>query len=241
MENINTPYSLSDISLGQYQKYLSISSSWGEDVEEREISEAILGVFCGVQDVDKLPLHEVEVYVKHVLDILKEETPLKRFFYLEGVDSEGEKIKKYFGFMPKLDDMTMGEYIDLEKFSGDWDSMHKTMAVLFRPIKQQKTRGWFKRKTTYYTIEDYSDKGVYNEAMKDMPLDVALGALVFFYRLGNKLLEHTTRYIQEEVANNTQLKQTLEEGGVGIPQLNNLLETMSLSLKKQHDLIYTQL
>ena len=39
MENINTPYSLSDISLGQYQKYLSISSSWGEDVEEREIYE----------------------------------------------------------------------------------------------------------------------------------------------------------------------------------------------------------
>ena len=39
-----------------------------------------------------------------------------------------------FGFVPKLDELSFGEFIDLDKYLQDWDSMHKAMAVLFRPV-----------------------------------------------------------------------------------------------------------
>ena len=34
-----------------------------------------------------------------------------------------------YGFHPELDEMTLGEYIDLDTFIGDWDNMEKAMNV----------------------------------------------------------------------------------------------------------------
>jgi hypothetical protein len=50
--------------------------------------------------------------------------------------------------------------------------MHKAMAVLFRPIK--------KKQGTKYLIEDYEGSHKYSELMKEIPLDVVMGAMVFF-------------------------------------------------------------
>ena len=38
------------------------------------------------------------------------------------------------GFIPKLDDISLGEYIDIETNISDWQKMHKAMAVLYRPV-----------------------------------------------------------------------------------------------------------
>ena len=127
--------------------------------------------------------------------MFNEETPLKRFFYFTGKDKKGNKTKVDFGFIPKLDDISLGEFIDLEGFMGDWSTMHKAMNVLFRPIKKSRVSRWFRLKTTYYTIQDYDGKGVYEENMKDMPLDVALGAVVFFLSFRDKIVtDYDTLY-----------------------------------------------
>ena len=89
-------------------------------------------------------------------------------FKLNGVD---------YGFIPELDDMTFGEYVDLDTFIGDNDNLHRAANVLFRPIE-------FKRGDRY-TVKDYDSDT--SEAAKEFPLDVVLGAIVFFYRLGKDL------------------------------------------------------
>jgi len=93
----------------------------------------------------------------------------------------------------------------------DWKSMHKAMAVLFRPIIHKKKQ--------FYLIDEYGGSQRYSEVMKDMPLNVALGAMVFFYRLGEKLPLFTMDYLREVMkteALTPQLKQALGENGDGI-------------------------
>jgi hypothetical protein len=84
------------------------------------------------------------------------------------------------GFIPKLDDMTFGEYVDLDTYIVDWEQMHKAMAVLYRPVKQQ-----FKGS---YEIEKYNGDS-YWELMKKMPLSLVMGCMLFFWNLENDLVE----------------------------------------------------
>jgi len=76
--------------------------------------------------------------------------------------------------------------------------------------------------------------------MKNMPLDVVMSSMVFFYDLGNELLKAIPNYLEEELnkKENIQVKQTLEENGVGINQYTHLLKGMSQSLTKLHRLTY---
>ena len=86
-----------------------------------------------------------------------------------------------FGFIPNLDEMTLGEYIDLDTYFGDWDNMHKAMSVLYRPIT--------KEKGNLYNIEEY-DGTKYSDVLKLMPLDVVLGSIFFFYNLSSELFDN---------------------------------------------------
>ena len=67
-----------------------------------------------------------------------------------------------YGFIPNLDDMTLGEYVDLDTYISQWDRMEYAMAVLYRPIKDK-----YKQK---YNIEEYTATD--QEKMKDMPLSL---------------------------------------------------------------------
>ena len=134
------------------------------------------------------------------------------------IDSKGVKIE--FGFIPKLDDISLGEFVDLDNYIGKWEHMHKAMAVLYSPVISEKRN--------MYLIEDYESSDKYSEVMKNMPLDVTLGAAVFFYRLGIRLSKHLMDSLGKEMkeGKTTHLKQTLEENGVGISRSINLLKEM---------------
>ena len=69
------------------------------------------------------------------------------------------------------------------------DMLHKTVGVLYRPITNSKG--------DYYEIAEY--KGT--DGYADFPLDVALGATLFFYRLSNKLLRDTPTSSEEGMKN----------------------------------------
>jgi hypothetical protein len=69
--------------------------------------------------------------------------------------------------------------------------MHKAMAVLFRPIKQ--------KQGSKYLIEEYEGSHKYSERMKNMPLDVVLGAMVFFWNLTSALLNCIPNYLDKEI------------------------------------------
>jgi len=107
------------------------------------------------------------------------------------------------------------------------------MAVLFRPIGTQ-----IKEE---YTIVQYEGTDEYAELMKLMPLDVVLGAQVFFWNLGSELLAALPSYLEKEGREIIQLGRSSGESGAGIVQSINSLEEMLGTLKKSLNSDFQQL
>lgn len=210
---ISIPTELKEIKLAQYQAFLKIAKD-NEDAEF--LHQKMVQTFCGID------LKEVaEIRYKDVVEITNS---LGKMF-----DVKNHKfINKFklggveFGFIPNLDDMTFGEYTDLDTYITDWEQMHKAMAVLYRPIKKNGLNGT-------YEIEKYNGSITYSDVMKHAPLDVVFGANVFFYTLGNELLKSTLTYLEKDKEIQTILRQhNLDKDGDGIVQSMLLLkETLS--------------
>jgi len=129
-----------------------------------------------------------------------------------------------------MDEMSLGEYIDLEKYISNWEDMHKALAVMYRPIVAGKKE--------FYEIEKYKGSDKYADIMEDAPITVALGAMVFFCHLGRELRKTTLDYLQRQTRGIIQQQKKTHSGvsGDGINQSMRLLEEMSEKLKKLQDL-----
>ena len=228
--DLEIPLSLSSITLRQYQDYLKVYEKWDKE-DDVYIKTKMLQIFCGlpIEDTLKIPLASFDSTIEHLLHCLNEDTPLIRKFTMSGKDKDGNDAELEFGFIPKLDDISFGEFIDLETYMMDWQTMHKAMAVLFRPI--------IHKKKEFYRIDGYGGSDRYSDVMLDMPVTVALGASVFFYRLGTKLPLLTVDYLKRVLKKGEltpQLKQTLEENGDGINRyIHSLKEMLKESMKLQ--------
>ena len=201
---INVPDSLSEITLGQYQKFVKLYSG---EVTEEFLALKMLEIFCGVKlsDAYQLRFKDVDGVVELLTDTLNEKPQLVQRFKMKGVE---------YGFIPNLDDMSFGEYIDLDTYIGNWQEMHRAMAVLYRPIKNKHGER--------YNIVPY--EVVNAEMYKDMPLDAAISSVLFFYRLGIDLSRAMTNYLEE--GKESRLVQYLnsEKSGDGINQYTHLLK-----------------
>lgn len=222
---LTIPQRLSDITLEQYQKYVKVSSGITEQTDDAAefLNMKALEIFCGLElkESYKLPMSSFSSILEKIAQVLQEPTPLIKRFWFRGTNN----VEVEFGMIPDLQNISFGEYIDLDKYIGDWKEMHRTMAILFRPINAKKGE--------FYDIEDYEGSDKYASYMKHMPASVALGALVFFYRLGMKLSKHTMDYslkqMTEEELQQVE-KQFLEVNGVGINHFMHSLEEMSHAL-----------
>ena len=224
---LSVPTRMSDIRLEQYQKYLKVVEAVDQESEESVnfVNLKALEIFCGLQlkESYKLPLSEFSGIIEDLSSALAEKTPLVKRFWFRG--DNGNEVE--FGMIPDLNNMSFGEYVDLDKYISSWPDMNKAMAVLFRPIT--------KKKKDLYDIEEYEGSDKYAGYMSYMPLNVALGAIVFFYRLGMKLSKHTMNYSLNQMTTDqrSQVEKTfLERSGVGINQFMQSLEEMSQSLIK---------
>jgi len=166
--NLKIPTSLNEITLGQYQEFSKLDND--TEIKPVDIQLKMIEIFCGVSDlvVRNMKATDITEICNILNNMFDTEHQLVNRFKLNGVD---------YGFIPELDDMTFGEYVDLDTFIGDNDNLHRAANVLFRPIE-------FKRGDRY-TIKDYDSDT--SEVAKEFPLDVVLGAIVFFYRLGKDL------------------------------------------------------
>lgn len=147
-------------------------------------------------------------------------------------DPKGKKLE--FGFIPNLDKMTLGEYIDAEKYMSSWEDMHKAMAVLYRPIVAGNK--------DFYKIEKYEGTDKYADIMKDAPASVAIGSILFFLSLGIELSKTTLDSLlsQQQTSKEGLTAKDLEKNGDGINQYTRLQEEMYLKLTKLQELIYTK-
>lgn len=229
---IKVPTELSGITLKQYQKYIkSVEHDPNKQPTDEQVEFAnlkVLECFCGLtlKQAYKLPMTEFTGILQHISNVFKEETPLQRTF--EMTDANNKTVK--FGFIPKLDDISLGEFIDLDKYISDWQEMHKALSVLYRPVV-------FEKKDTYL-IEDYEGSDKYADVMLDAPVNVAFGATLFFYHLGNELSKHTMDYLEERLKEDSEFQQTLEQNGDGINQYMHLLGQTQQNLNKLQSFPY---
>ena len=229
---LKVPQKLQAIKLRQYQEYLKVQKD-NEDVEDAEnfLNSKCIQIFCGLtlKESYNLPVKMFDGVLSQIGKCFEEPTPLIKEFSMTG--SNGVEVS--FGMIPSLDEMTFGEYIDLENFMSDWDSMHKAMAVLYRPITFNKNGK--------YLIEDYDGTDKYWEVMKDAPVNVSLGAMVFFYRLGKKLCKYTMDYLllQQNQKGASVQEKGLERNGDGINQFMLSLEKTYQELMKLQRFHYT--
>jgi len=216
---IKIPSKLSEITLEQYQKYLQLL----EDNEDEAVNSIffrmkLLEIFCGIPypEMHNIRVKDVEEIVQIIFDTLDNKPDLVLNFQMG--DTE-------FGFVPNLEDMTFGEYIDLDNHIGDWKNIHKAMAVLYRPIEH--------KKGNKYIIQEYKGDN-YHDIMKYMPLDAVFGSIVFFYHLGIDCTKGMTNYLEEQ-AKQEGFDKALDISGVGINQYTHLLREILDDLKVSLD------
>ena len=216
---IAVPTSLEDITLSQYQHYMRIVDQNKDESANDFVNKKLVEIFCNVNlnEVDSIPVVEFNRILEILQKAFEEKFSLIRHFDLGGVE---------MGFIPKLDDMSLGEYVDVEATISDWQNIHKAMAVLYRPVNAK-----MKDK---YTIAPYKPNDDIHEWMKQMPLNVVMSCLVFFYDLGIELSTASLVFLEKAMKKDktSQLKEALEENGVGISRFMDSLKETSQSLTK---------
>ena len=167
------PENARELTVEQYQKFLKVEG------DETFMTLKALELFANIplKVAYAMKAEDILDISQHILSIVGGKHPLVKRLSFRG---------KEYGFVPNLEEMSFGEYIDLDSYLSDMQQLHKTVGVLYRPI--------VKEKGDLYEIEPY--KGT--DGYADFPLDVALGATLFFYRLSNKLLRDTQTSLEEK-------------------------------------------
>lgn len=202
---IKVPNHLSEIPLHKYQQFQKVLDvNKGAEVNDIFIQEKMLQIFCDMplNDALKYRKSDIDIITNIITEALEEKPELVRTFKIGNTE---------FGFIPNLEDMTFGEYIDLDNYIGDVKNLHKAMAVLYRPIKQK-----IKNK---YLIQEYKGDS-YHQAMLNTPMDAVISSMLFFWNLGIELSKAMIAYLQGEAVLTPE--QLSELNGVGI-SLSSLL------------------
>lgn len=187
------PTSLSEIPLKSYQEFMKVVENSND---EEFIAQKTIEIFCGLRmkDVIKVKYSDVKEISIHLNEIFKTKPKFQPTFKID---------KMEFGFIPNLEEMSFGEYIDLESNITNVQTFHKAMAVMYRPIT--------KRIKERYEIFEYRGSDEFSDMMKFAPLDVVMGATVFFWNLGNDLVQHTLTCLEMELKKNPTLTTSAKE------------------------------
>jgi len=153
--------------------------------------------------INEMSLKDVAVLMTKLSEIqAQKDTKLKKIIELDGLQ---------YAFHPNLDDITLGEYADLENFIkiGIDKSMPEIMAVLFRPIVEQEK--------DIYSIAAYDGNiTIRAEKMKQMSAEQVQSALVFFWNFAIELSKILPSFLVErtqEIAKSFQTKTSQKSGG----------------------------
>ena len=193
--------SWADVNMETWAKVVCLEA--GSKVKEAEETIAALSDIP-LQLVKSLAIRDVAVIMGKLSELQSESgQSLKKVIEIDGVE---------YGIHPNLDDITLGEYADIESFikNGIQNNMPELMAVLFRPIVE--------KKGDIYAIEAYDGNiAIRAEEMKKMSAENVQSCLVFFWIFANELLKITPSVLQARAAQmkKEQLMATLRKNGDG--------------------------
>ena len=206
------PTALSEVTLDQYQRFARLEG------DEEFLTHKMLEIFCGVPlaQLPNVRIKDVSHISKHIMAMINEKPPLTPTFTMGDTK---------YGFIPELDNITYGEFVDLDGYLQDVQDLHKVMAVLYRPITSEVKHR--------YLIEPYEGSNKYAEQMKQAPMSVAMGASLFFWRLGNELLRASLTSLERgNPKTNTPSKDNSFSVGDGTLQYINLLKEILEGLEE---------
>jgi hypothetical protein len=217
---INVPSTLNEIPLKHYQDFLNVQKN---SSDEEFVAQKMVEIFCGIRliEVAKIKLTSLNELIAHFTTLFSQVPKFQPTFKIGDIE---------FGFIPELEEISFGEYVDLDSHLQSWDNFHKAMSVLYRPIKT--------RKGDKYDIKDYDPSVDMQELMKFAPLDICIAASLFFWTLESDLLQATLNYLEKEIAKEKNLSLTLakqlnlQKDGDGIKAFMQSLKETSQSLTK---------
>ncbi len=201
------------------EKEFKLISSWSEvtlekwlkliDLQKGTKSEEAKETIAALSTIPKdlivqLELKDIAMLMNSLSKIqAKQDSSLKRIIEVQG---------NRYGFHPNLDEITLGEYADIETYVkiGIENHLPELMAILYRPIVEEKNN--------VYTIEAYDGNiSIRTEIMKKMSAEQVQSALVFFYHLGTLLSLTSESYLINRLKEmSKQLPQNLlQKNGVG--------------------------
>ena len=179
---ISLPESIADITLEQSVQLDKLNAK-RDTLDDMSFIKRFLVIFTGMKyrDIGSINVDDFNMMFAQVTKALETESPFQDRFTLDGIE---------YGFVPNLDEITIGEYIDLSNYGNSLDTMNKVMAVLFRPVISTDSFG-------NYEIASYD--GTKNRAniMKQAPMNIVSGMLVFFCSLSRELRNHILKSTEE--------------------------------------------
>ena len=169
-------------------KYRDLEAAMAKEKSDIGKVCAAVGVLC---DVD--PQHVMGMSAADFDRIAKElewamQKPKMNWKLIPTTFIHGEE----YGIIPDLSDISVGEFADLDKLvsGGDaFDNLEGVMAILYRRV----TSKW----REFYDIEPYNPKPKDAEVMRSMTMDVALGAVVFFWRIAEILASDSAHSLEK--------------------------------------------
>lgn len=202
------PTKLSEVPLYQMVEYNSLP-----DLPETERGLKAVSIFLNLtkEEITKIPVAVINKAIGHIKVFLSESPNLQNIIEHRGVK---------YGFIPNLDDLTTGEFVDIEAYQKEPKDLYKLLSVLYRPITKMEGKR--------YLITPY--KGEINEDFRDLPSDVAFGALLFFYRIGSDLIAYTLKCLHQKKG--VQMKINSPKNGAGWDLSISSLEAMLLNFDK---------
>lgn len=223
---IIVPESWEDIKLGNYMEYArAIKPYLGTPEFEVVMYEKAMNHFCnlGTELIRKLPVENYNGIYAELVKMFSQsqQIPLVKHFIIGSTK---------FGFIPKLDEMSYGEYLDLSTYMKDvWTNAPTIMSILYRPVT--------KEMDGKYQIEPYSgtNEDVETIFKSALTMDIAWGAIGFFTNLSRDLLigmmDYSTKTL-EKMKTNTQVLEAFKKNGVDTSLLQSSQETISHALRK---------
>lgn len=219
---INIPESLNEITIKQFFDYKKCCE---ESQDDQYLRLAMVSIFCdiSVEDIKKISSKDFIEISNQLTNVLKEQPVHVEKFVINGVS---------FGFIPNLENITAGEYIELDTLFKDEETYLEQMAVMYRPIV-----GTHKN---LYRIEPFESVEKHKDIMIAAPISAYLGSKVFFCNLLSELLESFQVFLILGTQEAMDLEEVLEKNGVGINQFIQSLEEISTNLTEQLNSIYTR-
>ena len=214
---LQIPTNINDITVGEYLKFIEVNK---EDADEEFLIHKTISIFCNIpmKDVLNIDAKQAQDIALEIYAVLNQKAEFVDKFELNGIQ---------YGFIPNLEDLSLGEYIDLETYLKDQKNLHKVAAVMYRPIT--------KKYSDLYDIENYSASLKSQNDMKEAPIGIISQGVVFFYNIVNELLKDFPHYLEnqaKEVQETIQQEVNSQLNTVGLTQSTYLAKVMSETLNK---------